>query len=90
MYKIFHPWFSFQFFFCFMEIKPPVKVYGVFDNVSRIYKVKKFSTIKLYLSVSYAIHANKHMQYANCGLHVNFWNFLLMPFCFMMKKDHFE
>ena len=34
--------------------------------------------------------ANEHTKHANCGLRVNFWNFLFMPFCFMMKKDHFK
>ena len=33
------------------------------------------------------IHAHKHTQYANCGLHVSFLKFWLLPFCFMMKKD---
>ena len=46
--------------------------------------------IKLCLDVSDVTHTNKHTKHANCGLHVNFWNFLLMPFCFMMKKDHFK
>ena len=46
--------------------------------------------IKLYLNLSGVIHANKHTKYANCGLHVNFCNFLLMLFCFMMKKDHLK
>ena len=46
--------------------------------------------IKLYIEVSDVIHANGHTKYANCTLHVNCWNFLLMSFCFMMKKDHFK
>ena len=33
---------------------------------------------------------NDHTKHANCGLHVNLWNFFLAPFCFMMKKDHFK
>ena len=36
------------------------------------------------------IHVNKHTNYTNCGLHVNFWNFLLIPFCIMMINDHFK
>ena len=44
----------------------------------------------LYLDVSDVIPTNKHTKYANCGLDVNFRNFLLMPFCFMIKKDHFQ
>ena len=46
--------------------------------------------IKLCLYVSDVIHANEQTKYANCGLHVNFWNFLLMSFCSVMKKDHFK
>ena len=46
--------------------------------------------IKLYLDVSNVIHANKPTKNANCGLHINFCNFLLMRFCFMMKKDYFK
>ena len=48
------------------------------DHFLRTYEVKKFSMIKLYLEVSDVIHAKKHTKYANCGLHVNFWNFLLV------------
>ena len=40
----------------------------------------------LCLDVTNVIHANEHTEYANCGVRVNFWNFL-MPFCFMMKKN---
>ena len=46
--------------------------------------------IYLYLEVSDVIRKNEHIKYANCCLPVNFWNILLMPFCFMMEKDHFE
>ena len=46
--------------------------------------------IKLCLDVKDVIHANEHTKYANSGLHVNFWKFWLMPFCFMIKKDHFK
>ena len=46
--------------------------------------------IKLCLYISDVIHANEQTKYANCGLHVNFWNFLLMSFCSVMKKDHFS
>ena len=37
-----------------------------------------------------AIHDKEQTKHANCGLHGNFWSFLLMSFCFMMKKDHFK
>ena len=33
---------------------------------------------------------NEHKKHVNCGLHVNFWNFLLMLFCFMLKNDNFK
>ena len=46
--------------------------------------------IKLYFGVSDGIHVNEHTKHANCGLHRNFWNFLLMQFGFMMKKDDFK
>ena len=48
--------------------------------------------IKLCLQVSDVINGNENTEYANCGLQVNFFylNFLLMSFCFMMKKDHFK
>ena len=45
--------------------------------------------IKMYLNISDVINENKHTTYANCGLHVNFWNFLL-SFYITMKKDHFK
>ena len=45
---------------------------------------------KLYLGVSDIIHTKEHTKYANCGLAINFWIFLLMPFCFIMKKDYFK
>ena len=46
--------------------------------------------IKLYHDVSDVIHMNEHKKHVNCGLHVIFWNFLLMLFCFMMKNDNFK
>ena len=46
--------------------------------------------IKLHLEVSDVTHANEYAKHANCGLHVNFWSFLIISFCFLMKKDHFK
>ena len=69
------------FFVSFIEKKLPIKFYGVFDHFARIYEVAKFSIIKLYLDVSDVMLANEHAKHAKCGLHVNFSNFLLMPFC---------
>ena len=60
----------------------------VFDHFSQFYEVAKFSMIKLYLDVSDAIFENQHAKHANCGLHVNIWNFLFMAFCLIIKKDH--
>ena len=45
--------------------------------------------IKLYLDVGDA-YTQRHTLYANCGLHVNLWKFWLIPFCFVMRKDHFK
>ena len=39
-----------------------------------------------YLNVSDTIAANEYKYHAKCGLHVNFWSFLLMSFCFMIEK----
>ena len=30
------------------------------------------------------------MFYANCGLPLNFWNLLLMSFCFIIEKGQFK
>ena len=79
-----------------MEKKPPINFYGVFDQFSRTYEVAKFWIIKLFLDVSDVIHAKEHKKHANRGLYVKFflleffWNFLLMQFSFMMKKDNFK
>ena len=50
-----------------MEIKSPIKFYGVFDHLS---------PTELYFNVIYVIHANEQTEQASCGLHVNVWNFL--------------
>ena len=81
---------SFAFFVSFIEKSPPIKFYGILDHFSQTYEVAKFYVIKLYLYVSNVINVNEHTKYANCGLHVNSCNFLLMPFCLMMKKDQFK
>ena len=78
-------------FVTFMEkALPIIKFYGVFDHFSRTCEVAKSWKIKLYLCINDVIHANKQTKYVNCGLCVNFWNFLYMWICFMMKKNHFE
>ena len=73
-----------------MEKKPPIKFYGVFVHFLRAYEAVKFRIIKLYLDVNDVIHANEHPNYANCGLPVSFWIFLLMSLCFIVKKDHLK
>ena len=83
--------FFFFFFASFMEKNPLINFYGAFDHFSWTYEVAMFWMIKLYLNEIDVIHANEHTKHANCGLHVNFWIFLLMSFCFMMKKkNHFK
>ena len=79
---------SLHIFVSFMEKKAPIK-FHIFDHFSKAYKVVKFWMIELYLNVIDIIHLNRQTKHANCDLHVNFCNFLWMPFCFMMKKDHF-
>ena len=88
MYKTFHLWISLDFSVSFAEKRPPIKFYGVFDHFSRTYEVAEFWIIKLCLDVNDVTHANKHTAHAQCSLHVNFWNFLLIPFFFMINKDH--
>ena len=62
---------AFLYIFCsFYGGKPPIKL-----NFSRTYEVAKFSMIQLCIDLSDVMHANEHEKYANCGLHVNFWNF---------------
>ena len=90
MCTTFHSWFSLYFFVRFMEKKPPLKLYGAFDYFSRTYEVAKFLMNTLYLNVTDIMHANEYAIYANSGLHVNLWDFFLVPFCFKMKKDHFK
>ena len=69
-----------------MEKKTPIKFYDVFEQFSRTYEVAKFSMTKLYLEVSDVTDASECAKHANCGLHVNFLSFLLIPFRFMIKK----
>ena len=46
--------------------------------------------IKLVFDISDVVHANGHTQNANCGLYVKFRKFWLIPFCFIMRKDHLK
>ena len=52
------------------------KVLWCFYHFLRTCKVAKSWTIELYLCISDVIHANEQTKYVDCGLHVNFWNFL--------------
>ena len=71
------PLVSLAFIVTFTE-KNPKKFHRVFDHFSRTYEVS-----------SNVIHTNEHTKYADCTLHVKFWNFLPMSFCFIMKKGSF-
>ena len=51
-----------------------------FDHLSWTYEVAKF----------WMIVSRRKWLTCNCGLHVNFWRLRLMPFCFMVRKDHFK
>ena len=64
--------------FCYFygENTSIIKLYRVFDHFSQTCEVAKSWTIKLYLCVSDVIHAKEQTKFVNCGLHVNFWNFL--------------
>ena len=46
--------------------------------------------IKLCLAVSDVKHGNENARHADCAFHTNVWNFLLIPFRVMMKKDQFK
>ena len=89
-YRTFSPWFSPHVFVSFIEKKSLIKFYDVCYHFSWTYKVAKFWMIKLYLNISVVIQTNQHTKHANCDLNVNFWDFLLMSFCFLVKKDHFK
>lgn len=84
MRKTCYPWFPLHFFLVLWKKAPPTKFYSVLTMFM------KFSTIQLYLDLTNIIHANENTKYATCTLHVNFWNFSSIPFCFTMKKDHFR
>ena len=66
------PLIFFAFFVIFLEKKPTIKFYGVFDHFLGTYEVAKFSMTELYLDVSDVIQTNEHTKHDNCGLHVNF------------------
>ena len=83
------PGFLWIFFVKFMKKELFIQFYGRFDHFSWTCVVVKLEMIKLCLGGSEVIHASEDKLYANCGLHVNFWKFWLMPFCFIMTKDHF-
>ena len=64
------------------------KFCGAFDNFSRTYEVARLWIINCVLTLVTSFTGLN--IYANYGLHVNFWNSWLAPFCFMMEKDHFN
>ena len=93
IYKTFQPWFYLHFLLNLRRKKSHKVFWCVcpcfffFFMILWSYKVIDDQTVSQRRDV---IHANEHTKYANCGLPVKSWNFLLMSFCFMMKKDHFE
>ena len=88
MYNAFHHWISLYFFVNLMEKKPPLNLYGLLTIFHQLFA--KFLMNRLYLDVSDVMHANEDAIYGNCGLHINFRNFLLLTFCFTIKMDHFK
>ena len=46
--------------------------------------------IKMYLNISDVINENKHKTYANCGLHVNFWEFFVNVILYYDEKGSFK
>ena len=71
----------FLFFFCLVIF---------FNYYSQSCKGMKCCMTGQCLQVNDFILTNRHTEHANCGLHINFWNFWLMPFCFMIQKDYFK
>ena len=74
----------------FMEKEPSAKFCSIFDHYSQSCKGMKCCMTGQCLQVNDFILTNRHTEHANCGLHINFWNFWLMPFCFMIQKDYFK
>ena len=85
-----HSWFPMHIFVNFIEKELFTHIYGRVDHLSWAYEVPKFWVIKLCHDISDVIHTNKLIQYADCGLHVNFWKFCLIQFCFTTRKSYFE
>ena len=83
-----HSLLSLHIFVYFMKKEPFTKFY-VFNHFSVTCKVTNFWWIKLWINVSDVITTKEQTKYANWGLHVILWNFLLMSYCFKMKKDFF-
>lgn len=67
------PYARLHFFVSFMEKKPCIKFYDVFDRFLRTYEVATFPEIS---------DVTRADEDANCGLHVNFWNFLFLVYYF--------
>lgn len=71
------PYARLHFFVSFMEKKPCIKFYDVFDRFLRTYEVATFPEIS---------DVTRADEDANCGLHVNFWKVLLMPTFLWWKR----
>ena len=90
MYKTFHPWFSLHFFVSFVEKNPPIKFHRLFHNFSRTYEVAKFwmlNCISTYLMPYMPMNKQNMLIVSYME---PFGSFLLMSFCFKMKKDLFQ
>ena len=82
-----------------MEKESCTKFCGVFVTFQKVVKLQNFefsvSTCDMQnifhrFSLHFFASFMEKTRHANCGLHANFGNFLLMQFCFMRKKDHFK
>ena len=83
-YKTFHLWF-FYIFLLILWRKNLLPSFTAFLNT--FHELMKLGNLKLCLDVGDVFHDNQHLQLANSGLHVSFWNLWVISFCFMMKKD---
>ena len=88
MYIALHSLLSLHIFVYFMKKEPFTKFY-VFNHFSVTCEVTNFWWIKLWINVSDVITTKEQTKYASWGLHVILWNFVLMSYCFKMKKDFF-
>ena len=80
----------FAVFLKFFWEEPNIKFFSVFYHFSWIYEIKNFWMIKTYLNISDVINENKYKTYANCGLHVKFWEFFVNVILYYDEKGSFK